>query len=93
VNIFDAAGTRITGIAFGATTLGFTFDNSAGLGSTTTPLPTVTTLSVAGVNGAFLSGLETGSPGLAAVPEPSEYAAAFGVLSVGLAAWFRRRQP
>ena len=58
VNLFNATGTHITGVQFGAATTGFSFDNTAGLA-------TVTTLSVAGVNGAFLSpdGIETGSPG------------------------------
>lgn len=65
LNLFDAAGNRITGVSFGASTTGFTFDNAAGLGSTTLPLPMVSTLSVAGVHGAFFAadGLETGSPG------------------------------
>jgi uncharacterized protein YjiK len=72
VNLFDASGNRITGISFGASTTGFTFDNTAGLGSATLPLPAVSTLSVAGVNGAFLAadGIETGSPG-GFVPPPS----------------------
>jgi VCBS repeat-containing protein len=65
VNLFDAGGNRITGVSFGAANTARTFDNTAGLGSATLPLPTVPTLSVAGVNGAFLSssGTETGSPG------------------------------
>jgi len=65
LNLFNASGNRITGVRFGTSTTGLTFDNQAGLGSTTLPLPTVSTLSVAGVNGAFLAadGLETGSPG------------------------------
>ena len=65
VNLFDASGNRITGVNVGAATTTATFDNTAGLGSTTLPLPTVSTVSVAGVNGAFLSfnGAETGSPG------------------------------
>jgi uncharacterized protein YjiK len=65
VNLFDAAGNRVTGVSFGAATPAATFDNAAGLGSATLPLPAVATLSVAGVNGAFLSanGAETGSPG------------------------------
>jgi hypothetical protein len=69
VNIFDSAGTRITGINVPASTTGVTFDNAAGAGSTTLPLPSVGTLSVAGVNGAFLapSG-EVGSPGT--IPAP-----------------------
>ncbi len=58
VNLFNSSGTLITGVQFGAATTGFTFDNTAGLG-------TVTTLSVAGTNGAFLSpdNIEVGSPG------------------------------
>jgi predicted extracellular nuclease len=69
VNIFDGAGTRITGINVPASTTGVTFDNAAGAGSATLPLPTVSTLSVAGTNGAFLapSG-EVGSPGT--IPAP-----------------------
>ena len=66
VNLFDAGGSRITGVSFGAATTGVTFDNHAGLGSTALPLPTVSTLSVVGVNSAFLSTTvvpETGSPG------------------------------
>jgi uncharacterized protein YjiK len=65
VNIFDATGNRVTGIDFGPSTTFLTFDNAAGLGSTSLPLPTVSTLSAVDVNGAFLSanGLETGSPG------------------------------
>jgi len=38
----------MTGVQFGAATTGFAFDNTAGLA-------TVTTLSVAGVGGAFLA--------------------------------------
>ena len=65
VNLFDSLGNRITGVSVGASTTGFTFDNTAGLGSTTLPLPVVSTLSVAGVHGAFVAadGAETGSPG------------------------------
>ena len=65
VNLFDASGTRVTGIGFGAATANATFDNTTGAGSTTLPLPIVTRISSAGVNGAFLSfnGAETGSPG------------------------------
>lgn len=93
-NIFDSGGTRITGISFGASTTGVTFDNTANLGSSVLPLPLVSTLSVPGVNGAFRSanGGETGSPGgVSPVPEPSEYAMAFGFMSLGFAAWLRRR--
>jgi uncharacterized protein YjiK len=65
VNLFDAAGNRITGVSFGAAVATATFDNTAGIGSATLPLPTLSALSVAGVNGAFRSfnGAETGSPG------------------------------
>src|SRR5262249_55088798 len=58
VNLFNPSGKRIPGVTFGGSTTGFWFDSVAGLA-------TVTTLSVAGTNGAFLSpdGVETGSPG------------------------------
>jgi uncharacterized protein YjiK len=61
VNLFDAAGKRIAGVSFGASTSGFTFDNPTGLA-------TVTALSVAGRNGAVKVGAETGSPGRIATP-------------------------
>jgi uncharacterized protein YjiK len=70
VNLFDASGNRVTGVSFDASTTGFTFDNMAGIGGTVLPLPTISTLSVAGVNGAFLSsdGHGTGSPGTTTAP-------------------------
>jgi uncharacterized repeat protein (TIGR02543 family) len=75
VNIFTGAGDRVTGIAVGASPAGpfATFDNAAGAGSTTLPLPTVNTLSRAGVNGAFVAAkhaTETGSPGTIANKAP-----------------------
>ncbi|HVO55938.1 MAG TPA: lamin tail domain-containing protein [Solirubrobacterales bacterium] len=70
VNIFNAAEARVTGVAFGASTTGQTFDNTAAAGSATAPLPVLTTLSSAGVNGAFTVGSETGSPGVAPVKTP-----------------------
>ena len=76
VNIFDASGDRVTGVAFGASPSSApfpSFDNSAGAGSTTLPLPVLSTLSAVGTNGAFLSadGQEIGSPGsLTAVTPP-----------------------
>jgi hypothetical protein len=86
VNIFDAGGNRITGVSFGAATTGVTLDNSAGLGSTTLPLPTVSTLSAVGVHGAFASRAgEIGSPGTV-VPEPGTAL----LLSTGLAAVLSR---
>ena len=68
VNLFDSSGNRVTGVSFGAAPGGpyATFDNSAGLGSTTLPLPTVATLSAVGVNSAFVAAndaQEIGSPG------------------------------
>jgi VCBS repeat-containing protein len=65
VNLFDGAGNRITGVSFGASTTGISFDNAAGLGSATLPLPAVSKLTVAGTHGAFIAadGTETGSPG------------------------------
>ncbi len=66
VNIFDAAGNRVTGVAFAAVATGTTLDNkTAAAGSTTLPLPIISTLSVIGTNGAFRSAAntETGSPG------------------------------
>lgn len=69
VNIFDAGGTLITTVTFGAATAGVSFDNAAGLTGS------ISTLSQVGVNGAFTSfaGSEIGSPGViaAAVPEPA----------------------
>ncbi len=62
VNLFDAAGNRITGITFGASTTYFTFDNAAGVSGA------INALSVAGVNGAFTVGGMTGSPGAIAAP-------------------------
>jgi hypothetical protein len=70
VNVFDGAGNHVTGVAFGASTSGQTFDNTAAKGSATGPPPTISTLSAAGVNGAFTVGSETGSPGAAAVATP-----------------------
>ena len=62
VNLYDTGGNEVTGVAFGAATTGVTFDNSAGLGGAAGTPPTVTTLSVVGVDGARLVAGETGSP-------------------------------
>jgi uncharacterized protein YjiK len=70
VNLFDAGGAHVTGIAFGTSTTGRTFDNTAGAGAISGARPVVSTLSAAGVNGAFTVGAETGSPGFAAVSPP-----------------------
>lgn len=96
VNIFDAGGSRIAGVQFGPVVDAITLDNAAGAGSTTLPLPTISTLSSVGVNGAFssfnaggtLSAHEVGSPGT--VPEPSTIVlASLGLLGVGF--YGRRR--
>jgi VCBS repeat-containing protein len=63
VNLFDATGDRVAGVSFGPSTTGITFDNTAGLNGTTLPLPIISTLSVVGANGAFLTPQGTGSPG------------------------------
>jgi hypothetical protein len=55
VQLFDAFANRTTGVTFGASTSGQTFDNSAATAA-------VSTLSVAGKNGARVVGRETGSP-------------------------------
>jgi uncharacterized protein YjiK len=63
VNLFTPSGDRATGVSFGASTANVSFDNAAGVGSTTLPLPAISTLSEAGRNGAFVAGGATGSPG------------------------------
>lgn len=78
VNIFDAGGTLITRVEFGAATAKVSFDNAAGLSGP------ISQLSVVGVNGAFTSavGGEVGSPG--AIPAPASLAlAGLGVLAAG----------
>jgi uncharacterized protein YjiK len=67
VNLYNASGSLVTGVSFGASPTASpfaTFDNKAGLGGTAT-LPTISTLSVAGTNGAILAAdkIEIGSPG------------------------------
>lgn len=65
VNIFNASGTLVTGVAFGTATTNVSFDNHAAIGGNALPLPIISTLSVAGTNGAFVAAnaSETGSPG------------------------------
>ena len=86
VNIFDSGNAPVFGLSFGAGVVGTTFDNTAGASGT------IFQLSVAGVNSAFTSfaGAELGSPGIAAVPEPSSLALL--AASVGLAALKTRRR-
>ena len=69
VNVFDAAGTRVTGVQVGASPSAApfrSFDNAAGLGSTTLPLTSISTLAAVGTAGAFTGAgdaNEIGSPG------------------------------
>jgi uncharacterized protein YjiK len=71
VTLWDASGNLVAGVGFGAAaaTAPFaTFDNHAGGGGTTIPLPAaITTFSAAGTNGAFVAAgdsTQTGSPGV-----------------------------
>ncbi len=81
VNIFDSTGNPIAGVVFGASTTGVTFDNAAGLNSTTDSV-TISQKSVVGVNGAFTAtDGEIGSPGV--VPEPGTYALLTGGMLLG----------
>lgn len=92
VNLFNGSGTLMAKVTFGAADAVSpfqTFDNTAALDNVT-----LSTLSTVGVNGAFTATdtIEVGSPGVTPVPEPSEYAAAFGVLAFGAAVWIRRQR-
>ncbi|MGC4062385.1 MAG: lamin tail domain-containing protein [Aquabacterium sp.] len=91
VNIFDASGALITRVDFGVSSAANrTFDNAAGLNNVT-----ISQVSTAGVNGAFVSanGAEIGSPGsIGAVPEPESYAIALvGLAVLGLTGRRARR--
>jgi uncharacterized protein YjiK len=82
VNLFDSFGRRVTGVTFGASTSGFTFDNAAGAG-------TVAQLSAICVNGAFKSAAnEVGSPGTHATANVSGTVPATLSLTLGPAASF-----
>ncbi|HEY4095426.1 MAG TPA: SdiA-regulated domain-containing protein [Baekduia sp.] len=91
VNIFDALGNAVTGVKFGGSTSGRTFDNAAGLGATASPRPTVTTLSTAGINGAFATSEnvpEVGSPGATQTPLTISEVSPWGSDSTYAADWF-----
>jgi hypothetical protein len=82
VFLFDSFGRRVTGVSFGASTSGFTFDNAAGAA-------TVAQLSAAGVNGAFKSSAnEVGSPGVHATASATATVPATLSLTLGPAATF-----
>jgi uncharacterized protein YjiK len=73
--LFDSEGTLVTGVSFGPSPAAApfaTFDNAAGLGAAASPFPTLTTLSAAGTNGAFVAvdGHGVGSPGTAVLDVP-----------------------
>jgi hypothetical protein len=91
VNIYNASGTEITGVGFGASATGVSFDNAAGIGSSTQPDPLISTVSVVGVNGAFSSfnanagqPHEIGSPGVIAAPTPEPGSALLLCVGAGL---------
>ncbi len=88
VNIFNSSGVLQAGVSFGAVVnqIGPTFDNAAGVNGT------ISTRSIAGVNGAFVGADgETGSPGsIAPVPVPAA-AWLFGSGLLGLMGVGRRR--
>ena len=69
VTLWDVTGTMVAGVGFiaaaGAAPFA-TFDNHAGTNGTATPLPTISTFSMVGINGAFKAvgdPNQTGSPG------------------------------
>ncbi len=78
VNLFEPGQRRIAAVSFGPSTSLFTFDNAAGLTGA------ISRLSVAGVNGAFLNGGETGSPGAIAGARVSTGAPVTGTVAAQL---------
>jgi uncharacterized protein YjiK len=69
VVVFDGDGDQVTGVAFGASTVGTSFDNAAGAGSATLPLPTIGALSATTQPGAITTSAgEVGTPGAFAWP-------------------------
>lgn len=80
VNVFNASAELQANVVFGAATTGVSFDNAAGLNNAS-----ISQLSAEGINGAFSSGGELGSPGV--IPEPSSVA----LVGLGAAAVAFRR--
>jgi len=94
VRIYDNLNATVASVTFGASTAGFSFawdTNGNSLG-----------LSAISQNGAFQAafdgktsgegpGIDIGSPGFAAIPEPSTYAALAGFAMLGIALNRRRR--
>lgn len=91
VAIFNASGTTMAQVSFGAASSAATFSNPSGANGT------ITQISSVGVNGAYRSfnGAEVGSPGsITAVPEPSTMAAiALAAAIFVTLRWTRRTQP
>jgi uncharacterized protein YjiK len=94
IHLFDGSGTAVTGVRLAASTPGTSFDNAAGVGNTAATPPTLSTLSVAGRNGAFASGGETGSPGVAPLrPAITEVASWGNDNATYKADWFELTNP
>jgi len=100
VVLFDASGAIVTGVGFGASpgSAPFTtFDNKAGVGGTTLPLPIISTPSAIGVNGAFAAASdanEIGSPGSGVLPPITFLGVAAGDAdSTHATLWTRVNQP
>jgi uncharacterized protein YjiK len=69
VNIFEADGTKVTGVAFGSATTGVSFDNAHGTPAGGAVDTMLTTLSAVGTDGGFKNAAgEIGSPGRIVTP-------------------------
>lgn len=78
VSVFNAGGTMVASVTFGVASATATFDNAAGVNN-----GVISTLSSAGVNGAFTSfnGSEVGSPGVVPTPGTIALASLGGLLA------------